>query len=91
MLQTCVFLFFASRQTVAFRTKKANLKVINSRIGWRADEKELARVIRMIKMLSHNTTGSFPVLTHLVRTIFDFISFTHGYATNFLNLLHEIY
>ena len=70
----CFFLYYASRQTVPLKTNKANLVVINSRIGWRRDEKELARVIMMIKMLSHNTAVSFHIFTHLVRTIFGFYS-----------------
>ena len=73
MLQNRAFLYYASRQMVPFKTNKANLAVINSRIGWQGDEKELARVIRMIKMLSHNIAVSFHVFTHLVRTIFWFL------------------
>ena len=73
----CFFLCYASRQTVPFNTNKANLAVINSRIGWQRDEKELARVIRMIKMLSHNTAVSFHVFTHLVRAIFWFLFNLH--------------
>ena len=42
MLQIRAFLYYASRQTVPFKTNKANLAVINSRIGWQGDEKELA-------------------------------------------------
>ena len=67
-----VFLYYASRQTVPFKTNKANLAVLNSRIGWQGDEKELTQVIGMIKMLSHNTAVSFHIFTHLVRTIFWF-------------------
>ena len=77
MLQIPAFLYCTSRQTVPFKTNKANLAVINSRIGWRGDEKELARVIRMIKMLSHNTAVSFHVFTHLVRAIFWFLFNLH--------------
>ena len=75
--KSVLFLYYASRQTVPFKTNKVNLAVINSRIGWRRDEKELARVIRMIKMLSHNTAVSFHVFTHLVRAIFWFLFNLH--------------